>query len=89
MDCSVVMSNESLNFNSSCVCGVNPAIEIRYRHIFSVVVSGLDVEVRQDPHSFRAPLPCLFDGSCDNVFLHNMQFEHDGFQLIVMVFIGL
>ena len=50
-----------------------------------VVVSGLDVEVRQDPHSFRAPLPCLFDGSCGNVFLHIIQFEHDRFLLIVMV----
>ena len=79
MDCNVIMSNESLNINSSCVCGVNPAIEIWYRHIFRVVASGLDVEVRQGPHSFRAPIPCLFDGSCDNVFLHNMQFNHDGF----------
>ena len=89
MVCSVAMSKESLNFNSSFVCGVNPALEMRYRHISSVVVSGLDVEVRQTPQSFRAPLPCLFNGSCGNVFLHNIQFEHDRFLLIVMVFIGL
>ena len=68
---------------------MKPALEIRYRHIFSVVVSGLDVEVRQDPHSFRALLPCLFDGSCGNVFLHIMQFEHYRVLRIVMVFIGL
>ena len=89
MVCSVDMSKESLNLISSCVCGVKPALEMRYRHISSVVLSGLDVEVIQVPHSFSAPLPRLFDGSCGKVFLHIIQFEHDRFLLIVMVFIGL